>query len=182
MRTHGASDCRRRDNADTFTPRAVQHAPGQANCWECETGTIPYVQKPVPAETWAMSVSSLQQMLCEVPLHLSAIFSSSSHYVKIPSFTLISWRTCSTRCCNTSESLIGAEYIEVLSVPITQIQGIKVRRSCRPVDWASAFYPLFTERLVQVLSDNAKKNLMAPNLHESRVLSLIKGHICQHSW
>jgi hypothetical protein len=29
--------------------------------------------------------------------------------------------------------------------------------SCRPVDWAFAPYPLFTESLVQVLSDNAKK-------------------------
>jgi hypothetical protein len=41
--------------------------------------------------------------------------------------------------------------------PQPKIQRIKVRESCRPVDWVSASYPLFTESLVQVLSDNVEK-------------------------
>jgi hypothetical protein len=54
--------------------------------------------------------------------------------------------------------LIGAEYTEVLGVStVKKIQRIEVKESCRPVDWASAFYPLFTESLVEVLSHNAEK-------------------------
>jgi hypothetical protein len=55
-----------------------------------------------------------------------------------------------------------------------KIQMIKVRGSCRPVGWASASYPLFTERLVQVLCDNAKKMNWCPIMHEPQILSSMK--------
>jgi hypothetical protein len=63
--------------------------------------------------------------------------------------------------------------------PQPNIQRIKVRRSCRPVDWASAPYPPFTESLVQVLSDSAEKMRWCPIMHGPRVLSLMKRHMFQ---
>jgi hypothetical protein len=36
---------------------------------------------------------------------------------EIPGFTQISWQTFSTRCCNTSKSLIGAEYTKAFTYP-----------------------------------------------------------------
>jgi hypothetical protein len=73
---------------------------------------------------------------------------------KIPGFTPISWQALSTRCSNTSKWLIGAECTKVLQ---PEIERITFRWSCRQVDWASTFYPLFSICLVQVLSDNAEK-------------------------
>jgi hypothetical protein len=39
---------------------------------------------------------------------------------KIPGFTRISWQAFSTRCCNTSKSLIGLEYTRIFGCPHTQ--------------------------------------------------------------
>jgi hypothetical protein len=39
---------------------------------------------------------------------------------KIPGFTQISWQTFSTRCCNTSKSLIGAENTKAFTYPHSQ--------------------------------------------------------------
>jgi hypothetical protein len=47
--------------------------------------------------------------------------------------------------------------------------------------WASASYPLFTESLVQVLSDGAEKMKWCPITHEPHVL-LMKGHMFQEYW
>jgi hypothetical protein len=45
---------------------------------------------------------------------------------RIPRFTRISWQTYSTRCCNTPESLIGAEYTKALKSPhIHRCRGLK---------------------------------------------------------
>jgi hypothetical protein len=41
-------------------------------------------------------------------------------------------------------------------------------------DWVSASYPLSTESLVQVLSDNADKMRWCPIMHERHVLLLMK--------
>jgi hypothetical protein len=98
-------------------------------------------------------------------------------------FTRISWQELSIRYCNyTSKSLIGAEYTKVFRFPQPKIQKIKVRRSCRPVDWASASYPLFTESLVRVPSDNAEKMRWWPTMHEPHVLSLMKRHMFCEYW
>jgi hypothetical protein len=71
--------------------------------------------------------------------------------------------------------MIGAEYTKVLRVPTAKMQRNKDRRPCRLVDCASASYPMFPERLVQVLSDNAEI------LHEPRVL-LTKRHMFKEYW
>jgi hypothetical protein len=72
-------------------------------------------------EIWAMFVWSLQQMLCLVPMHFNTTFSCSSHRgarsVENPWFHSDSWQAFSTRCCNTTMSLIGAEYTKVVLVP-----------------------------------------------------------------
>jgi hypothetical protein len=47
---------------------------------------------------------------------------------KIPGFTRISWQAFSTRCCNTSKSLIGAEYTKVFRCPHSQeSRGLRSR-------------------------------------------------------
>jgi hypothetical protein len=51
-----------------------------------------------------------------------------------------------------------------------------VRGWCKPVDWASASYALFTESLVHVLSDNAEEMKWNPIVHELYVL-LMKRHM-----
>jgi hypothetical protein len=71
---------------------------------------------------------------------------------------------------------------KLLGVPTAKIQRIKVIGSCRPVDWASASYPLFTKSLVQVLSDNAEKISWCHIMHELQVLSLMKRHMFQEYW
>jgi hypothetical protein len=63
--------------------------------------------------------------------------------------------------------------------PQPKIQRIKIREVCRPVDWASTSYPMLTESLVQVLSDNAEKMKRCPIMHEPHVLSLMKRHMFQ---
>jgi hypothetical protein len=89
-----------------------------------------YVQKPIPAEIWAMFVRSLQQTLYVVPMHLKKkrVFNSSSHrggnLSKIPGFTRISWYAFSTRCCNTSKSLIDVEYTSIYVSPQPKVQRI----------------------------------------------------------
>jgi hypothetical protein len=55
-----------------------------------------------------------------------------------------------------------------------KIQWIKVRGLCRPVDWASASYPLSNESLVQALSDNVEKMRYYPIMYEPHVLLLVK--------
>jgi hypothetical protein len=54
--------------------------------------------------------------------------------------------------------------------PRRLFQRVRVRRSCRPVDWTTASYPLFSESVVQVLSDNAEKMSWCPIRHEPHVL------------
>jgi hypothetical protein len=51
-----------------------------------------------------------------------------------------------------------------------------------PVDWASASWPLFTESLVQVLSDNAETMRWCPILHEPYVFLFMKRHLFQEYW
>jgi hypothetical protein len=63
-----------------------------------------------------------------------------------------------------------------------KIQRVKVRGLCKPVDWASTSYPLFTESLVQVLSDKAEKMRWCPIMHEPHMLSLMKRHMFQEYW
>jgi hypothetical protein len=82
-----------------------------------------YVQKPMPAVMRAMFVWPLQQMLCVVPMHFNTTFSSVSQRCalsKIPGFTRICWQAFSTLCCNTSRSLVGAEYTKALRCPHSQ--------------------------------------------------------------
>jgi hypothetical protein len=69
-----------------------------------------------------------------------------------------------------------------LDTPTAKIQRIKAKGSCRPVDWASASYPLLTEGLVQVLSDRAEKMWWCPIMLEPDVLSLMKRHMFQEYW
>jgi hypothetical protein len=74
-----------------------------------------YVQKPVPAEIWAMFAWSLQQMLymrfpC-ISTQLSALRRTEVRtLLKIPGFTRISWLFALIR---TFKSLISAEYTKV---------------------------------------------------------------------
>jgi hypothetical protein len=98
--------------------------------------------------------------------------------LKIPGFTQISWQKFSALCSNTrtSKSMLGAEHTKAFRCPQCQkAQIIEVRGSFRPVDWASASYPMFTESLIQVLSDNAEKVRWCPIMHEphTRMLSLL---------
>jgi hypothetical protein len=58
-------------------------------------------------------------------------------------------------------------------VPTAKLQRNEVRRLCRPVDWASASYPLFAESLVQVLSNNAEETRWCPIAHEPHALWLM---------
>jgi hypothetical protein len=79
---------------------------------------------------------------------LSALRRTEVHTLsKIPGFTWISWHTFST-CCNTSPSLIGAEYTEVFTCPQSQkstglrlgdragqLAGPPRPIHCSPKDW-----------------------------------------------
>jgi hypothetical protein len=82
-------------------------------------------------------------------------------------------------------SLIGADrrwiHQSLQVFPQSKIRRIKVRRSWRPVDWASASYLLFTE-VCNKWSDNAEKIWWCPIMHESPVLPLMKRHIFQEYW
>jgi hypothetical protein len=53
------------------------------------------------------------------------------------------------------KSLTASEYTRKRCPHIPQIRRIKVRWSCRPVDWVSISNPASGESLVQVLSDSA---------------------------
>jgi hypothetical protein len=145
-----------------------------------------YAQKLIPVEIWAMFVWSLQQMLYVVLMHLNTAFSSSSHRgphsVEIPGFTRISLWEFSTPCCSTSEVIDWRWLHQSLVSPQPKIQRIEVKGSCRPGDWASASCSLFTESLVQVLSDNAEKMRWCPIMHEPHVLSLMERHMFQEYW
>jgi hypothetical protein len=95
---------------------------------------------------------------------------------KIPGFTRISRHAVSISSCNTSKSLIGAECTKAFRCPPQRkIQRIKVRRSCRPVDWAPASYPLFTRSLVQLLSYSTEKIIWYLIMHESHACSWWTG-------
>jgi hypothetical protein len=95
---------------------------------------------------------------------------------KIPGFTQISWQAFSTHCCNTSKSLISSEHTKVFRCPHSQkSRWFKIRGSCRPLDWASIFYPLSAKSLVQLLSDSAQKMRSFPSIH----VLLMKKHIFQ---
>jgi hypothetical protein len=61
--------------------------------------------------------------------------------------------------------------------PQPKIQRIKVTGSCRPADWASIFYPLFIENLVQVMSDNAENMRWCPIMHEPCVVVVEEAHV-----
>jgi hypothetical protein len=63
-----------------------------------------------------------------------------------------------------------------------KIQKFALRGSCRPVDWISASYPLFTKSLLQVLSDNVEKIRCRPIRYKPYRLSLMKRHIFQKYW
>jgi hypothetical protein len=86
---------------------------------------------------------------------------------KIPVFIWISWQAFSSRYSNTSTLLI----------PTAKIQRTEFRWSWRPVDWASASSPLFTETLVQVLSDNEKKMGVSSSCKNPRVVVDKEDHI-----
>jgi hypothetical protein len=59
---------------------------------------------------------------------------------------------------------------------------IKVRRSCRPVDWTSMPCSLSIESLSQVLFGNAGKMSCCSIIRESHVLSFLKRHTFQDYW
>jgi hypothetical protein len=72
-----------------------------------------YVQEPTPAEIWAILFWFLYQMLVWFPCistQLSVLRHTEVGIVEIPCSTRLSWRAFFTRCCNTSTSLVGAEY------------------------------------------------------------------------
>jgi hypothetical protein len=61
--------------------------------------------------------------------------------------------------------------------PQPEIQSVKVRGSCRPVEWIFASYPLFTHSLVDVLYENAYKMRLCPIMHELHVVPLMKRQV-----
>jgi hypothetical protein len=121
-------------------------------------------------------------------MHFNTNFSSSSHRgahsVENSWFHSNLLTGIPTRCCDTSNSLSGAECAKVSRCPVPRAksQRITVRRPCRPVDWAPASYPLFTESLVQVLSNNAETLRWCPIMHEPHVLPLVKRHVFLEYW
>jgi hypothetical protein len=124
-----------------------------------------------------------------VSTQLSARHTDVRTMPKIPGFTLISWRAFSARCCNTSVTDRCWTHQSLQLSPQPNIQRIKVRRSCRPVDWVSASHPLFTESLVQVLCDSAEKTRWCPTMHEPLVIDeetyvprVLVNHIPKRYW
>jgi hypothetical protein len=139
-----------------------------------------YVRKSMPAEIREMFMWSLQQVLYVVPTHfnsfvaqrcalyqkfLVSLESPERHSLLVPAITLSRWAA-----RNSPKSL---------DVSTAKTQRIKVRGSCRPVDWASSSHPLFTEILVRVLCDNVQKMRWCPIIHEPHVLSLMKRRLFQ---
>jgi hypothetical protein len=100
---------------------------------------------------------------------------------EIPRFTWISWQAFYTHCCNTSKSLISAEYGKVFRYSHSQKSRGLRSGSCRPVDWVSTSYALLIECLVQMLSDSAEKMRWCPIIHEPHVL-LKKRYMLQEYW
>jgi hypothetical protein len=110
----------------------------------------------VTAETWAKFVSSLQQMLCLVPMHFNTTFSSSSpwgaHSVENSWFHLnpligIFY----SLCRNAFNSLIGVEYTKDFRCPHGQKSGgLRSGDRAGQLTRVSVSYPLLTESLVQV--------------------------------
>jgi hypothetical protein len=121
----------------------------------------------------------VQKILCVVPIHCNTTVNTSSHIGEYSDgnffFARISWQEFIISCCNTSKSLIGALQVS----PEPEIQSIKVRRSCGPVDWASASYPLLIESLVRAQSGNGEKTSWCPIMYEPHVLTLKERHMFQ---
>jgi len=135
----------------------------------------------VTTEIWVTFALSLQKTLYVVAMHVNITFSSSSHkkgvlFLKIYAFTRMFQQAFSTHCSNTSQSLIGSEYIKASIYISTEqkVRSIDVRWSCRPVDWASTPNPLPTESLVQVLSETAGLHSWDP--HKSSVVEITQNH------
>jgi hypothetical protein len=57
------------------------------------------------------------------------------------------------------------------------IQKIKVRGLCRPVDRVSASHPVFTKSLIQVLHDNAEEMTWCPITHEPYAVINEEAHV-----
>jgi hypothetical protein len=79
--------------------------------------------------------------------------------------TRISWQAFHTRCCNKCH-WSALNTLKYLGVPTAKNPKDSGRGSCRPVYCASASYPLFTESLVQVLSDSAEEVSLCSIMHE----------------
>lgn len=130
------------------------------------------------AEIWVIFALSLQKTLYVVAMHVNIIFSSSSHnkcvLKKILAFTRVFQQAFSTHCSNTSQSLIGSEYTKASICLQKKVRSIKVRWSCRPVDWASISNPLSTEILVHVLSDKAGLHAWDP--HRTSAVEITQIH------
>jgi hypothetical protein len=140
-----------------------------------------YAQKPIRAKIWAMFMRSLQQMLSVFPTNFNTTFRSSSHRgghsLEYSWFHSVSWQVCSTRCCNTSKSLMDAECTQTFGCPHSQksrwwILGERVGQLT-----GSLLCIHCSRRVWFKWSDNPEKMRWYPVMHEPHVLSLMKRHM-----
>jgi hypothetical protein len=138
-------------------------------------------QKPVPTEIRAMFLWPLQQMPCMVPIHFNKI--SALHCTEVHTMSnLPGFNRTSAGCCNTSKSLIDAQYTGGFRCPHNKkIQGINIKGSCRPVD--CPLHPIHCSPRVwvQVLTMWGKWG-GAPSCMNLHVLSMMKVHKFQVYW
>jgi hypothetical protein len=134
----------------------------------------------------ALFMLSLQQMLYVVPMHFNTTFNLRCTDVctlsKVSGFARISWQIFSIPCCNTSKSLISAEYTEVFSCPHSQ----KCKGLRSGIMWSSwlGFHALSTlcQKSDSCTVWQCGKNEVVPIMLEPRWLSLKKGHMFQEYW
>jgi hypothetical protein len=142
---------------------------------------LPVSTLPETSACWNMSdvrVICTADAVMYLPCISTQLSVLSRTDVLTPGFTRNSWQALSSRCCDTCKSLIGAERTDVFRCPHSQKStNIKVRGPWRPVNLASASYPLTPKSLVQVLSDSGEETWWCPVMQESRVLSLMKKHM-----
>ena len=88
-------------------------------------------------------------------------------------------------CLNTLKPLGVPTAKNLEHYPQPKTWSIKVRESCRPIDWVSTFYPLSTESLIQVLSDNAgtpiNSDVFSPGSNTAVLQQWVEKSLSQYS-
>lgn len=132
-----------------------------------------FVQKPVPADVWAMFICSLQKMFRVVPMHFNTTFSSWCAVCRDSWFRACLLAGNLHLLCNIYKSLIDAERTEVYTCPHNlNSTEVQLTGPSRPTHSSTEAW--FTRCL------SMRRKCGGPSIMlDPRVFSLTKRHMFQ---